>query len=621
MYSLKNYFIKYSKNLFIKYILLFSIGFSINIFSQKDNDTVATIGRDALTNEQFKERYLLTPQLQTLPEDSTKKNFFYSLIAEKLWALEANRIGLDTSLIIKESFKPIEKMYIRHALFKEEIEKKVKLTELDLIRGLQKARVNLLVNFLFSNDSSEIFYLYNQLQNGISFDSLLLSRSEYELQKEPIKVEFGKAKPFLEDLVYPLEENNFSKPGRSDEGWFIFFLRKRIPSPLSKEENQTIISKTKSILEDRKRQEFYTDFYKRFFVDKQVETNGTLFWSFADKINQIFYEKKEIKKNNEEGNIYLDYNDYQNIKSQFGDSLNLPFVYLDDDSIKFNDFLISFFFEGFYIDKVDTKIINAKLNSRVKYFIEQELLTREGIKRGFQNNEDVKNSIQMWKDYLLANAYKFYLKDSIYVSDNEAYKYFLETQNNSNKKNLINIIEIVTDNLSTIETVLNRLNEGFDFKELAKIYSNKYVNDFLQIESGLIDPNELGEIGRIAMTMNIDDVYGPIKTNNDYVIFKLIDKKEMENFYTSFEESKDKIINELKFKKYNELIIDKTVEFAKKYNVNININLILNDKEIENLRMVVFRMMGFGGRIPAVPYTNTFIEWFEKYKQQTIQNP
>jgi len=595
--------------------------FSINIFSQNSQDTVAIIGKDVITYEQFKERYLLSPQLQNLPEDSTKKNFLYSLIAEKLWALEADRIGLDTSSIIEESFQPIERMYIRDALFKHEIETKVKLTELDLIRGLQKARANLLVNFLFSNDSSEIFKLYEQLKNGIAFDSLLYQRSEYDLQKEPIEVEFGKAKPFLENLVYPLEENTFSKPGKSDEGWFIFFLRKRIPSPLSKEENQTVMSKTRTILEDRKRQEFYTDFYKKFFVGKKIKTNGTLFWNFADEITKIFYKKKETLKENADNNIYLDYEDYQNLKLKFNDSLNSPFVYLDNDSVTFNDFLISFFFEGFYVDKVDSTIINVKLNSRVKYFIEQELLTREGIKRGLHNNNEVRNSIKMWKDYFLANAYKFYLKDSIEVSDDEIYKYYLETQNNSEKKILINLIEITNNDLGIIETVLNRLNEGFDFKELAKIYSNKYVDDSLQIETGLVDPLELGEIGRIALTMNIGDIYGPIKIENDYVIFKLIDKKEADNFYTSFEESKDKIQDELKAKKYNELIIDKTVEFAKKYNIKINTNLVLNDKELENLRMVVFRMMGFGGRIPAVPYTNIFIEWFEKYKQQTIQNP
>jgi len=607
-----------TKNSF-QFIFLFI--FSINIFSQNSQDTVAIIGKDVITYEQFKERYLLSPQLQNLPEDSTKKNFLYSLIAEKLWALEADRIGLDTSSIIEESFQPIERMYIRDALFKHEIETKVKLTELDLIRGLQKARANLLVNFLFSNDSSEIFKLYEQLKNGIAFDSLLYQRSEYDLQKEPIEVEFGKAKPFLENLVYPLEENTFSKPGKSDEGWFIFFLRKRIPSPLSKEENQTVMSKTRTILEDRKRQEFYTDFYKKFFVGKKIKTNGTLFWNFADEITKIFYKKKETLKENADNNIYLDYEDYQNLKLKFNDSLNSPFVYLDNDSVTFNDFLISFFFEGFYVDKVDSTIINVKLNSRVKYFIEQELLTREGIKRGLHNNNEVRNSIKMWKDYFLANAYKFYLKDSIEVSDDEIYKYYLETQNNSEKKILINLIEITNNDLGIIETVLNRLNEGFDFKELAKIYSNKYVDDSLQIETGLVDPLELGEIGRIALTMNIGDIYGPIKIENDYVIFKLIDKKEADNFYTSFEESKDKIQDELKAKKYNELIIDKTVEFAKKYNIKINTNLVLNDKELENLRMVVFRMMGFGGRIPAVPYTNIFIEWFEKYKQQTIQNP
>ena len=37
---------------------------------------------------------------------------------------------------------------------------------------------------------------------------------------------------------------------------------------------------------------------------------------------------------------------------------------------------------------------------------------------------------------------------------------------------------------------------------------------------------EHGEIGRIASTMNVGDIYGPLELKEGYSIFKLIDKQE-----------------------------------------------------------------------------------------------
>ncbi|MCK7516464.1 MAG: peptidylprolyl isomerase [Ignavibacteriales bacterium] len=47
-------------------------------------------------------------------------------------------------------------------------------------------------------------------------------------------------------------------------------------------------------------------------------------------------------------------------------------------------------------------------------------------------------------------------------------------------------------------------------------------------EYGLFPVTENGEIGRIASTMNVGDIYGPLELKEGYSIFKLIDKQGTE---------------------------------------------------------------------------------------------
>jgi hypothetical protein len=57
------------------------------------------------------------------------------------------------------------------------------------------------------------------------------------------------------------------------------------------------------------------------------------------------------------------------------------------------------------------------------------------------------------------------------------------------------------------------------------------------------------------------------------------------------------------------------VELAEKNNVTIN-NELLNSLKLLNAQMIVYRYMGFGGRIQAYPYSSPFYKWKEKWEQK-----
>jgi len=67
-------------------------------------------------------------------------------------------------------------------------------------------------------------------------------------------------------------------------------------------------------------------------------------------------------------------------------------------------------------------------------------------------------------------------------------------------------------------------------------------------------------------------------------------------------------------------MIDNTVNLAHKYGVKVNENLLYN-LPVTNYNMMVYRYMGFGGRLLAVPLTPTFIEWVEKWQKSQPDLP
>jgi hypothetical protein len=376
-------------------------------------------------------------------------------------------------------------------------------------------------------------------------------------------------------------------------------------------------------IKQRKIEKLYDEFWRNFFGGKRIETDGSLFWSITDKISEQLSIKKTSAAIPDSENVYLDVNDLLLIEERFGqDTLKMNFIKLDEAPITVRQFLREFIFEGFYSANVKPNVNAAKMNSRVKSFIEMELLAREGYRRGLQNLPEVKSSISMWKENYLAKMLKNILLDSVKVTDEEVQEYYQKRNLGNNFSAAeVNILEILTDSLEVIETVLRELDAGADFRKLAALHTKRTWTKNSGGEFGFFPVTMYGELGKIAAAMNIGEIYGPIKLAEGYSIFKLIDKKESEFDSTlSFEQSKEEIRNNLAYKKSADFFIDYTVKLANKFGVNIN-EQVFNSIEILDMNLFVYRYMGFGGKINAVPMVLPFNEWYQPWKEQKKITP
>jgi peptidyl-prolyl cis-trans isomerase C len=589
-----------------------------------DEQVLAKVGNEEITIAEFKQRFELVPQVNQNKKslEARKAELLYTIIAEKLWAQEAEELGLDTSEVMQLTFKNIEKRYVRDALYKKEIESKIKIDDAAVREGLLRSRRKLNFQFLRTENKSDADSLYDYLTKRSSVDSQLQDRDETLFNDSLFTVSFGELSKGVEDQLYKLKLNEFSKPIEAGNGWYIFKLKSVNEKPFldEKQLSKEYLNLKKS-LEKNITNELNKAFLKDFFNDKKVTTDGYLFWSFSESlIDQL--NKVKIEKNiSINSNIELTIPDFKEIEERIGqDTLSMVFVEIEKKQITLNEFLKAFMYEGFYSNTTNPDTVRAKLNSRVKRFIEHELLSFEGFKRNYEQLAEVKLHTDIWRNNYLGKLFEKELIDTIEVSDEEAKQNF-ESKLNYSVPMQVNIFEILTDSLEVVEKVLNEIENGKRFQDLAREHTIREETKANNGEFGFFPITEHGEIGRIAADLELGEVYGPIKLDEGYSIFKLIGKREPEEKQNiNFDQVKDSYVKQLKAKKLRQARINKTVDLANKYGITVDHN-VLQSIKVKNLSMLVFKNFGFGGSGLALPIVPPFTEWVEPWQNSNQDLP
>lgn len=604
--------------LFATFIILIQ---SESITQSLNQPYVARVGSKLVSDSEFLERYELTPGFKRhikQNDDSNKLEFLFTLIAEKLFALEAKNLRLDTTEVIQFSRKAFERMFVRDKLFQEEIRKKISVSEKELMEATIKNNSKLYVNFLFSEDKNEIEQLYNYLKQGIPFDSILVESPEYEEQKEPIEVLFGQMDETIEDSLYKLKVGQFTKPMLTPDGWYIFKLVNKSQNFFLTDEDKDNAKKTVArVVENRKLIKRQKEFYAEYLRNKKVDVDPQLFELLAQKISAIFEYKRKNFTYKENQPTYLDAYDVMKIENEIGEEkLSIPFVKFDNEPITFKEFIRTLAFDGFNSKEFKINYIRASLDFQTKRFIEHELFYREGLKRGYNKLPEVQNEVERWLDNYLFQMLQNQIVDSIQVSDEELRDYYEMMNQPKEFPTVVNIIEVLTDDLSIVDTVLNELKKGTDIRLLAAKYSIRDFTKGRNGEFGKFPVTSYGEIGKIAATMQVGDIYGPLKVPDGYSIFKLIEK---DTAYVekpkTFEQVKEQYRQDLAFKKAQMKLNDYTYNLALKYNVELNIPE-LDKIQVTRLPSFGIRNLGFGGKITAVPILAPNVEWAYRWIQQ-----
>lgn len=593
----------------IYFVLIVHTLISTILIAQSDESVVARIGTDVITAKEFQLRYELSPYIPSNKEldyDSIKYDFLFSLIAEKLWANDAELQGIPNSERFKYLFQPLQDMFARDALFKVEVDNKVLLSADDINNGIRKSHDKLEAQIITTTDSAVIFSLYNQLGPDINFDSVFskisnLTSNDFEISLGSLKDEE------IEDSLYSLGVNCFTSPIKSEVGWVIFRIKNKIFTPFDLS-NQKSVDNMKRIIRNRRIEKRYNEYLKGLLSGTTINIDKESFVLTYSNIWNILKNKTII--NDSSKYFELSESDFNNIRSSLGaENLKKQLFTISNKASSINDFLSNLAFNGFSVTQLDSILVLQKVTQRVKRFVENQMITEEAYRLGLQLTPQVQNDIKLWQENYLAQLFYNQNLDSIKITDRDVYNYYLDQFVNSSNIRLINLRLISTKDLDEVSRIFELLKQGIDFGEIIKGYgrTDSLVNNMG--ETGLKPVLLLGYVGNVASNLKLNEVYGPIKRNDAYTILQVIGRQDSnDSLKLSFAKIKDQLKNDLRFKALNERLKKITSVLADKNNVKIFSNVV-NKIQTSQIPMFVHRLMGFGGRIAGVPLTTPFSEW------------
>lgn len=588
--------------------------FPVLIIYPQENNILAGIGDKVITEQEFKVRYELTPQLFRENKKIVKElkfEFLYSLIAEKLFSKYGDEIRLDTSAAVKESLEYFEEMFVRDALYKKVIRGKAKSKADSMLTFYLANANNVQMIYIYSEDLKEINNIYNLIKLGVSFDSLF---AELKTDKnDTLVVSVGELNKSVEDQLFPLPDGSVSNPIRMQDGWYIFKILRRYNPVLYKSKGwENDYKNSERIAIERAESELYNIYIKDFLSDKKMYINSKLLRIVASEIYSVLNNRYSEEKSSPPYSLSIF--DIPDIKKKLGsETLNLTIVDLVTKKYSVDNFISFLKFDILSVDKIINSYIFNALSNKLRKFAEYKMLADEGFRLGLQNSDDVKKQIQMWKDNYYMQLITSSFIDSADVTDQELQSY-LQSSSKNIKTKKVNIIQIFSENLETMEKILTEIESGKDFREIAEYYSSLYPVTQDKIESGYFSVNENGEIGRIADKMKINEIYGPVPVDNRFLIFKLIDIKE-DSVKISLN-ANEELRRELGYKKQHKSFNNFISNLAVKYNLKIFPD-VLNNIQVLSLQSIAYNYLGFGGRILAVPLLNMNMEWVQEWKNKS----
>jgi hypothetical protein len=339
-----------------------------------------------------------------ISDDSLKKEFLFSLIAEKLWASECEKMNLDTSKEFQSVLYPERKFFIVDELFSDEIISKIKITPYDISDGMAKFRENLKLQIFSATDSVEIFKVYDLLSTGKTLKEL---PEKIGRTNEPIEIIFGQIQDEnAENIIYNLNVGYFSKPLFSSGKWFIFKLIERKKKDIIDLSEEAIKMNVEQVIWRRRSSNLENRFRDSLFSHLKIETNGEIFKKLCSIVSEIMTERFKNKNWDTSKAVVLYQADLDRIIKGVGENnLDKPFILFAKDPLSLRESLLLLPYKPFKIkDPSLGKIVNV-FKSYFRYVIEQECLYREAVKNHLQYRTNVQEKISIWKKSFQAGMY------------------------------------------------------------------------------------------------------------------------------------------------------------------------------------------------------------------------
>lgn len=432
-------------------------------------------------------------------EDINIKQFLNKLIDDRLIMQEARRMGLEQFPEIQQSIKAyiLRESVIR--LHEEEIIQKVVVSDKETADRYKNDFESFTLGVIEVNSEDDAKKILEQLKEGGDFKGLVEKYSSHASRRDggEITVIRRSLTPQIQEVVSTLKEGELSDIVKAGDRYVVIKLIKRQEAPdeeLEKVRNN-IIKEIRKVKERERSDEYL----------KSLREKASI------KIDRELLASIKLDAGGEEAEKWLN------------DDRRLVETY--DSVLTAGDFVKAALATRHKMpsdtEKPKEDIIDGWVNVK--------LVDHEALNRHYENRQDLKESLEDYKDQLLKNAFiKKAIIPKIEVSDKDLEEYYSTHQKEFLKPVRVRLQQITLKTEEEANEVLKNLKEGADFSWAAK---RKSIDSARENggDTGWLALSEIPESLRGEISKLKKGEMSPVlKFNMLYGIVKLIGKTEDE---------------------------------------------------------------------------------------------
>jgi parvulin-like peptidyl-prolyl isomerase len=542
-------------NKLILILLLIVVAFSCSANNKK---VVATVNSEEIYFEDFKNRYedflLSTGIKDTYPN---RANILNSMITEVLLQKFDNNDSVLANSEYQREKKWVDQEAVLGYLIDREVFAKITASDKEIRTAFKRANMKVAARHLYAKTLDEANELYSLLQSGVSFDLLAKQVfSDSTLRNNGGYLGFfswGDMDPAFEQVAFTLPIGEISKPVKTEEGYSIIKVEKRVEIPLLTEDEY--LKKKEKIarlvrINKKKPSE-------RKFIESLIDLNKIKIYD--DVVKEIYDNYSFILKDESE---VLPFEDLNEVTAEYNEKkMTLS------ETVKRLEALP-------YYHREKIKTLNNLKTVLKGFFLKDKLLELAKEKGYFDNHYVIKKRKQLETNLFM--RYKMiYITKNSELSDSLLLNFYDSNKSYFSTKDQFRVSEIIVDRKSLADSLKNVLRHNpQSFAELASKFSLRKFSAVNGGNMGWAPIEKFGLLRKEIYHAKVNRLIGPVKIKNFYGIFKVTGKRKGE--IPKFDQIKDNVKiaaklfyrNDL-FKKYQQKIFEKN-------NIKINLDVLKN---------------------------------------------
>ena len=591
-----------------KYLLILLLTTSTESMAQSDQAPVGVLakaGNTYITEKEFQERFELLPGLQRHRAgrmEEAKLELLYSLIAEKLMAQEGRERKLDQDSVFRLTFDEVRKMLARDQLYREEISGKVSVSPGELKEGIAQALKEVLVAFVYCDRRENADFLRSQMKNPGDFERLDID-SSFHAVRDTATIIWSDALPAIERAAYSLKRGEISSVIPAGDGFYIMKVMK-IQKNNFYAAMQTAVLRERvgDKIRERKEEQRLNDYLPSLL-------KGRIGYAKPEPLKQLAVAlRKAYAGARMSGKIALSSEMLRSVQHDCRSILDDTLAVAGNVVWRVGEIADRLYSKGFAVDSLWLRSILRQLNGTIRVWVQQELLSQEALARGMDKYPAVRRELDTWYDNFLEQSMRFYLRKEVKVSDAEVLA-FMQSGDSTIHIPLVQLRELKTASLDDMHQAMTELQAGKSMKEVIERWCS---DPALKMSEGITEPFQVSDrypVGEIASQMLAGQRYGPLKDSNGYLYFELLSRQTPnEPADTAYAGRKKRATAELLREKEKRLVNVFLAQSGESRGFTIFQDRLRRIK-VSPIPMMTFKILGFGGRMFAVPFVDRQIEW------------